>query len=169
MSSNKVKFSVNDKVVYPPHGVGEIEQFCEQVIGTFSLKVLVIKFDKDNMTVRVPVDKAEMVGLRHLSSLEDFEQSIEILKGKPNQKKGMWNKRADEYDTKINSGNPNKIAEVIRDLSKNVYDPERSYSERVIYETALYRYVAEYAAILKKPYPEVLEIIMKLINVSEPV
>jgi CarD family transcriptional regulator len=142
----KKDFRVGHHVVYPTHGVGRIVAEETQEIGGITLKLLVIAFDKDRMTLRVPVSRATAAGLRHVSGSEQMKKVFETLKGKPRVSRGMWSRRAQEYDAKINSGNILLIAEVVRDLHANVDQAERSYSERMIYESALNRVVGELAA-----------------------
>ena len=143
--SDDVEFLVGDSVVYPTHGVGEVTGEEEQVVGDVKIKLLVINFAKEKMVLRVPKNRATKGGLRHLSSSSDFEVAINVLRAKPKLSKGMWNKRAQEYEGKINSGNVKSIAEVLRDLNQNVDDPDRSYSEKMIYEAAFERFVTEFS------------------------
>ncbi|MBS0236440.1 MAG: CarD family transcriptional regulator [Proteobacteria bacterium] len=145
-AKGKNEFSVGDAVVYPAHGVGKITGEETQVIGGITMQLYVITFSEDRMILRVPKTKVEKSGLRHLSSTDELSQVLKILQGQAKiPRRVMWSKRAQEYEAKINSGNPASIAEVVRDLHVNVDDPERSYSERVIYEMALERLIAEYA------------------------
>ncbi len=139
-------FAVGEYVVYPTHGVGKITALEVETIGEHQLKVFVIVFEKDKMTLRVPVGRAEAAGLRAISPMDQITRALSTLKGRAKIARGMWSRRAQEYETKINSGNLVAIAEVVRDLHKNVDQSERSYSERMIYETALHRLVGEVAA-----------------------
>lgn len=142
---NGKEFGIGDSVVYPAHGVGEITNEENQVIAGEQMSLYVIKFAKDKMILRVPKSRAIKAGLRHLSSGDSFSKALMVLQERPRIARGMWSKRAQEYEGKINSGDVVAIAEVLRDLHKNVDDPERSYSERMIYESALERLVEEYA------------------------
>jgi len=139
-------FHVGSYVVYPTHGVGRIVAEETQSIGEHSIKMLVISFEKDRMTLRVPVSRAGTAGLRHISGSEQMQKVFITLKNRARISRGMWSRRAQEYETKINSGNVIAIAEVVRDLHPNVDQAERSYSERMIYESALNRLVGELAA-----------------------
>lgn len=139
-----VKFKVGDKVVYPSHGVGEIVELESQAIAGTTLEVYVISFPQDKMTLRVPVTRATSSGLRALVDDNAIEQIYEILQSKPKRGNKMWSRRAQEYEGKINSGELIAVAEVVRDLYKNV-DNDRSYSERTIYESALRRLATEIA------------------------
>jgi len=139
-------FNIGDTVVYPSHGVGKISALESQIIVGIEQKFYVVTFDKDKMTLKVPVSRADKAGLRQLSSSDDLEKALITLQGKSKTAKGMWSKRAQEYEAKINSGSVVNIAEVLRDLHRNVDDPARSYSERVIYDSAFKRFTHEYAA-----------------------
>lgn len=145
-TGGKKNFAVGEYVVYPTHGVGKILGLESEKIGDFELKVFVIAFEKDKMTLRVPVGRAEAAGLRSISSNDQINRALSTLKGRAKIARGMWSRRAQEYEAKINSGNLVAIAEVVRDLHKNVDQSERSYSERMIYETALHRLSGEVAA-----------------------
>ena len=144
---SETNFKVGDRVVYPAHGVGEIIDEETQNVGGMELRVFVISLIKDKMILRVPVKRAKIAGLRQLSSKDNVDEVISTLQGKPKIARGMWSRRASDYEAKINSGNIVLIAEVVRDLHKNVDDPDRSYSERIIYESALERLAGEFAAI----------------------
>lgn len=138
-------FQIGDNVVYPSHGIGEITAEETQVIAGIEVSLYVISFSKNKMILRVPKSKAIKSGLRHISSKSVIDEAIAVLKSKAKISRGMWNKRASEYDGKINSGQLRLIAEVLRDLHCNVEDSDRSYSEKVIYDIALERLVHEYS------------------------
>jgi len=140
-------FKKSDFVVYPTHGVGKVLGVENQEISGHTLQVIIISFDKDRMTLRVPVAKARNSGLRKLSSRKVMETALQTLKGRSRVKRAMWSRRAQEYEAKINSGDPVSIAEVVRDLHRNADQPDQSYSERQIYQAALDRLVRELAAI----------------------
>ena len=144
--SKKPEFKVGERVVYPSHGVGEIIEIESQAIGEIKLEVYVISFPHDKMTLRVPVSRATASGLRTLATKSDVNKVYSILNDKPKRGNKMWSRRAQEYETKINSGQIEAIAEVVRDLYKNV-DNDRSYSERTIYESALNRLATEIAVL----------------------
>src|ERR1700727_3414843 len=143
-SSNE--FKVGNYVVYPTHGVGKILAEETQKIGDVSLKVFVISFEKDKMTPRRPVHRATAAGLRNISSGDEITKAFTTLKGRARTSRGMWSRRAQEYEAKINSGNLISVAEVVRDLHRNESQPEQSYSERQLYESALDPMAREIAA-----------------------
>lgn len=144
--ASKSEYKVGNYVVYPTHGVGKIVGEETQTLGGIELRVFVIVFERDKMTLRVPVHRAEAAGLRNISTMDQIEKAFRTLKGKARTSRGMWSRRAQEYEAKINSGSLISVAEVVRDLHKNVDQSERSYSERMIYESALSRLVGELAA-----------------------
>ena len=109
--------------------------------------MLVVRFEHERMTLRVPLSKANESGLRTLSSKVQMDEAIVTLKGKAKVKKTMWSRRAQEYEQKINSGDLIAIAEVVRDLHRNDDQREQSYSERQLYEAALERLTREVAAV----------------------
>ena len=140
-------FIPGDFVVYPSHGVGKIIGTEKRKVEDIELELLVIRFEHERMTLRVPLSKATESGLRTLSSKVQMEEAIVTLKGKAKTKKTMWSRRAQEYETKINSGSLVSIAEVVRDLYRKDDQGEQSYSERQMYQAALDRLVGEFAAI----------------------
>jgi CarD family transcriptional regulator len=142
-------FRLNEFVVYPAHGVGQIIAIEEQEVAGFKLELFVINFSKDKLTLRVPTSKVSGVGMRKISDPDTARRSLEILTGRARVKRTMWSRRAQEYETKINSGDINAIAEVVRDLYRSEAQPEQSYSERQLYEAALDRMVREIAAVQK--------------------
>jgi CarD family transcriptional regulator len=145
--SDKVDYATGDHVVYPTHGVGKITSIEIQEIVGQKLKLFVIQFEKDRMTLRVPVTKAKTSGLRRLSSKKEMQTALTTLKGRSRVKRTMWSRRAQEYEAKINSGDPRSIAEVVRDLHRNAGQPDQSFSERQMYQSALERLVREFAAV----------------------
>ncbi|GAB6052380.1 CarD family transcriptional regulator [Magnetospira thiophila] len=142
-------FTTGDFVVYPTHGVGKVLGIATELIAGYELQLFVISFDQERMTLRVPVSKAGTSGLRKLSSKKIMDQALTTLKGRARVKRTMWSRRAQEYEAKINTGDPVSIAEVVRDLHRNVGQPDQSFSERQIYEAALDRLACEFAAIEK--------------------
>ncbi len=140
-------FKVGEYVVYPTHGVGRISDIdCQEVAG-FDLELFVIEFPNEKMTVRVPIAKVATAGMRSLSSPSIMSNAMTTLKGRAKVKRTMWSRRAQEYEAKINSGDPLLIAEVVRDLYRAEGQPEQSYSERQIYETAFERLAQEVAVV----------------------
>lgn len=142
-------FHEGDHVVYPTHGVGKVERIAVEEIAGHKLELIHITFEENRMTLRVPVAKARSAGLRKLATRKMFDEAMNVLKGKARIKRTMWSRRAQEYEAKINSGDPLAIAEVVRDLHRNAGQPDQSFSERQIYEAAMDRLAAELAALDK--------------------
>ena len=140
-------FRTNEFIVYPSHGVGQILAIEEQEVAGAKLELFVINFVKDKMTLRVPTAKIAAVGMRKLAEPPLVKRALETLKGRARIKRTMWSRRAQEYEAKINSGDLISIAEVVRDLHRAENQPEQSYSERQLYESALDRMAREVAAI----------------------
>ncbi len=145
--AKKSDYAAGDHVVYPTHGVGRVLGVETQEISGITLDLIVIKFEKDRMTLRVPVEKAENSGLRKLSTRKVMDNALQTLKGRSRAKKTMWSRRAQEYEAKINSGDPVSIAEVVRDLHRGDDQPDQSYSERQMYQAALERLARELGAL----------------------
>ena len=141
------EFKTGNWVVYPTHGVGKVVGIEDQEIAGMKLTLVVINFEKDRMTLRVPTDKAKDSGLRKLSSRDEMKGALKALKGRSRVRRTMWSRRAAEYQEKINSGDPVSIAEVVRDLHRKEDQPDQSYSERQIYQAALARLARELAAV----------------------
>lgn len=133
-------------MVYPKHGVGRVVGIETSEIAGTRLQLYVLRFDKERMTLKVPFNKVEAVGMRKLSSEATLQNAFQTLKGKPRIRRVMWSRRAQEYEAKINSGDLVSIAEVVRDLHRAEDQPEQSYSERQIYEAAISRLARELAA-----------------------
>jgi CarD family transcriptional regulator len=149
IASKKLKYKVSEFVVYPAHGVGKIVALEEQEIAGMKLELYVIDFEKDKMRLRVPTGKCESVGMRKLSDKPMADDAMKILTGKARIKRTMWSRRAQEYEAKINSGDLISVAEVVRDLYRSDRQPEQSYSERQLYESALDRMAREIACVKK--------------------
>ncbi len=138
-------FRAGDKVVYPAHGVGLVTALKEEKLDGKAIRVFVIRFDKDRLTLRLPVERAMESGLRGTAS--NLDLVMKTLKEPRRVRRTMWSRRAQEYESKINSGNPVHIAEVVRDLYRKPEQSEQSYSERQIYQEALERLACEFAVV----------------------
>lgn len=145
----KFDFIAGDFVVYPAHGVGQVEGVETQTIGGMEVSLYTICFEKDRMRLKLPVTKVKASGLRKLSSKDRLKDALSTLQGRSQVRRIMWSRRAQEYEAKINSGDPVSIAEVLRDLKRADDQSEQSYSERQIYQAALERLAREVAAIEK--------------------
>ena len=146
-STEKREFKIKDYVVYPKHGVGQITEFKKINIGGIDVETYIIKFEKDKANGMVPVNKQSH--LRPLSTINQVNKSISILKSKPKIKRSMWSRRAQEYEAKISSGKIYELAEVVRDLNKgDDLMIDQSYSERQLFEKAYDRILSEFQIVL---------------------
>src|SRR3546814_116868 len=164
MATKALNFDVGDYVVYPKHGVGRVVELQSTDIAGMQLELYVLRFEKERMTLRVPTNKAESVGMRKLSSDKTMQEALATLKGKPRVKRTMWSRRAQEYEAKINSGDLVSIGEVPRDRSRADDQPEQSYSDVQIVDTASSRLARELAAMEQVDEPAALEKILEILN-----
>ena len=148
----KNEFKIGEIVVYPKHGVGEIIKIESMEIENIKTKFYVVKMEQSKLTIRVPLEKQNEVGLRKISSKKIIDEVYNTLKLKPKIRRIMWSRRAQEYDAKIFSGEPIKIAEVVRDLFRKNSQSDQSYSERQMFQVAIERLAREVAAVEKTDY-----------------
>jgi CarD family transcriptional regulator len=132
-------------VTHPTHSAGRVERIAVQDISGFSLEFILVVFDEARMILRVPSNKACTIGLRRIASQALIDEALAILKGRPKPSKVMWARRVQEYQAKINGGDPRIIAEFVWDLNGNAISGTQSFSERAIYETAVDRLAGEIA------------------------
>ena len=147
INENKNLFKIGEYAVYPSHGIGKIIDIETAVIAGQDFSCYLMYFEKEKLTIKVPVKNSNKIGLRPLVSKTQMEEVLSILRSGNKKMKGMWSRRAQEYESKINSGDIMALAEVLRDLTRDIEDGDRSYSERIIYETAIARLTTEYSYI----------------------
>ena len=141
-------YNLKDFVVYPKHGVGKITSIEKATIGEIDIQFYKILVEKEKLTLTVPINQQSK--LRPISSINQINKCVSILKTKPKIKRTMWSRRAQEYDQKINSGKIYELAEVVKDLNKNTdIIADQSYSERQLFEKAYERLKSEFEAVLK--------------------
>ena len=146
-NTEKRDYKIKDYIVYPKHGVGQITEFKKINIGGIDVETYIIKFEKDKANGMVPVNKQSH--LRPLSTINQVNKSVSILKSKPKIKRSMWSRRAQEYEAKISSGKIYELAEVVRDLNKgDDLMIDQSYSERQLFEKAYDRILSEFQIVL---------------------
>ncbi len=145
--TEKKQFKVKDFIVYPKHGVGQVLSISSKTIGGIEVQCYDVKFEKDKAVGLLPINKQSY--LRPLSTINQVNKSISILKGKPKIKRSMWSRRAQEYEQKITSGKIYELAEVVRDLNKgDDIMIDQSYSERQLFEKAYERILTEFQIVL---------------------
>jgi CarD family transcriptional regulator len=141
-------YNVNDYVVYPKHGVGKILSIEKAIIGDININFYKIFIEKDKLTLTIPINQQS--NLRQISSTNQINKCVSILKSKPKIKRTMWSRRSQEYEQKINSGKIYELAEVVKDLNKNSGAlVDQSYSERQLFEKAYERLKSEFQVVLK--------------------
>jgi CarD family transcriptional regulator len=153
-STEKKQYNLKDFVVYPKHGVGKIIAVEKANIGQIDIQFYKIFIEKEKLTLTVPINQQSK--LRPISSINQINKCVSILKTKPKIKRTMWSRRAQEYDQKINSGKIYELAEVVKDLNKNTdIIADQSYSERQLFEKAYERLKSEFEAVMKVSPEEV--------------
>ena len=153
-ATEKRIYDIKDFVVYPKHGVGKITAVEKATIGQIDIQFYKIFIEKEKLTLTVPINQQS--NLRPISSINQINKCISILKSKPKIKRTMWSRRAQEYDQKINSGKIYELAEVVKDLNKNSdIIADQSYSERQLFEKAYERLKSEFEAVIKTAPEEV--------------
>ena len=153
-ATEKREYSLKDFVVYPKHGVGKIVSIEKAKIGQIDIQFYKIFIEKEKLTLTVPINQQS--NLRPISSINQINKCVAILKTKPKIKRTMWSRRAQEYDQKINSGKIYDLAEVVKDLNKNTdIIADQSYSERQLFEKAYERLKSEFEVVLKTGPEEV--------------
>ena len=146
-ATEKKIYNLKDFVVYPKHGVGKIIAIEKATVGEIDIQFYKILVEKEKLTLTVPINQQSK--LRSISSVNQINKCISILKTKPKIKRTMWSRRAQEYDQKINSGKIYELAEVVKDLNKNTdIIADQSYSERQLFEKAYERLKSEFEAVL---------------------
>ena len=147
--TEKKVYAIKDYVVYPKHGVGKIVSVEKAKIGSIDINFYKVFIEKEKLTLSIPLN--QQAHLRHVSSINQINKAITILKSKPKIKRTMWSRRAQEYEQKINSGKLYDLAEVVRDLNKKTdVIAEQSYSERQLFEKAYERLKSEFEVILNE-------------------
>ena len=145
--TEKRNYNIKDYVVYPKHGVGKIVSIEKAKIGSIDINFYKVFIEKEKLTLSIPINQQSH--LRHVSSINQINKAISVLKSKPKIKRTMWSRRAQEYEQKINSGKLYDLAEVVRDLNKKTdVIAEQSYSERQLFEKAYERLKSEFEVVL---------------------
>ncbi len=147
-ATEKKQYNINDFVVYPKHGVGKIISVEKATIGDIGINFYKILIERDKLTLTIPINQQSH--LRPISSINQINKCVSILKSKPKIKRTMWSRRAQEYEQKINSGKIYELAEVVKDLNKTSNTlADQSYSERQLFEQAYDRLQSEFEVVLK--------------------
>ena len=159
-------YSIGNYVVYPKHGVGKIISVDKAKIGNIEITFYKVFIEKEKLTLSIPLNQQSH--LRHVSSINQINKAINILKSKPRVKRTMWSRRAQEYDQKINSGKLYELAEVVKDLNKKTdIIAEQSYSERQLFEKAYERLKSELQVVLGEKAQQKMDKALKRLEITE--
>lgn len=169
MASKKLEFKNGQFVVYPTQGVGRVLRLEEQSVAGHKIRMIVIEFGQNNMTLRVPVDRAELSGLRPLVSTKKMDEAISSAKRAAGAKRMIWARRAAAYEENINSGDPMKLAEVVRDLQRRSNTDTMTFSGRQLYMRALERMAQEFAILHKIEVEEASEKIEEILGIPKEI
>ena len=162
----KKNYNLKDYVVYPKHGVGKVISIEKAKIGNIDITFYKVLIEKEKLTLSIPLNQQSH--LRHISSINQINKAINILKSKPKVKRTMWSRRAQEYDQKINSGKLYQLAEVVKDLNKKTdVIIEQSYSERQLFEKAYERLKSEFEIILGEKAKIKIDKALKRIDIPD--
>ena len=165
--TEKRSYNIKDYVVYPKHGVGKILSVEKAKIGNIDITFYKVFIEKEKLTLSIPLNQQSH--LRPISSINQINKAINILKIKPKIKKTMWSRRAQEYEQKINSGKLYQLAEVVKDLNKKTdVIAEQSYSERQLFEKAYERLKSEFEIILGEKAKIKIDKALKRIDIDNP-
>ncbi|MCL2758048.1 MAG: CarD family transcriptional regulator [Alphaproteobacteria bacterium] len=165
----KLEFKNGQFVVYPTQGVGKVARVEEQVIAGQKIQMIVINFEQNNMTLRVPLDRAEISGLRPLVTAKKMDEAIESAKRAAGAKRLIWARRAAVYEENINSGDPMKLAEVVRDLQRRSASDTMTFSGRGLYMRALERMAQEFAVLHKIELDDAVDKIENILGVPKEI
>ncbi len=152
-----IQFKVGDKIVYPGHGVGEIEGIRTTVLGGQEHHIYNINILDSGMKVMVPVSQASAVGLRKIIDKKAIDEVFSILRDRDFKiDTQTWNRRFREYSQKIKTGSVFEIAIVLRDLSVLSADKELSFGEKKMLDMAETLLVSEIAIAKARPHDKVV-------------
>ena len=161
-------YNIKDYVVYPKHGVGKIIAVEKAKMGEINITFYKVFIEKEKLTLSIPLNQQSH--LRHVSSINQINKALNILKTKPKIKRTMWSRRAQEYEQKINSGKLYQLAEVVKDLNKKTdVIAEQSYSERQLFEKAYERLKSEFEVILGEKAKIKIDKALNRLNVTQEV
>jgi len=136
-------FAIGDKVVYPMHGAGIIEQIEEKEVLGRRQRYYVMMLPMGDMKVMIPVESSETVGLRRVIAREHIAQVLEVLHGQASQMPANWNRRYRDNLDKLKTGDIFAVAEVVRNLSIREREKGLSTGERRMLDNARQILVSE--------------------------
>ena len=129
-------FDVGDKVVYPHHGAGTVVSKDVKLVLGEEREYLTIKILHNEMTVNVPTDNAEKVGLRWVIDQEMVEVVVKVLLGGSTEMPKNWNRRFKHNRDKMKTGDIFELAEVVKNLSLRDHEKGLSTGEKQMFVKA---------------------------------
>jgi CarD family transcriptional regulator len=136
-------YNIGDKIVYPMHGAGIIEQIEEKVILGERRKYYVLRVPCGDMKIMIPVDKSDDIGVRAVISPEEMEEVLAILRGESSEMSANWNRRYRENTEKLKTGDAREVAEVVRNLLRTDREKTLSTGEKKMLSSARQILVSE--------------------------
>ena len=144
-------FKVGQKVVYPNHGIGTIEQIEQKQIGTISLPFYTLRLAATNSIVLVPVANANEVGLRSPISSAECEMLLKNLADDFTSPSHDWKDRFKDFSEKMRTGDIFEVADVLKNLTYLSHTKPLSFREQRMLERARYLVISELAAVCRQP------------------
>jgi len=136
-------YNIGDKIVYPMHGAGIIEQIEEKVILGERREYYVLRVPCGDMKIMIPVDKSDDIGVRAVITPEEMEEVLAILRGESTDMSNNWNRRYRENTDKLKTGDAREVAEVVRNLLRTDREKTLSTGEKKMLSSARQILVSE--------------------------
>ncbi len=149
------EFKIGDKVVYPNHGLGVIEQIEKRTMGTRMEEFLTLRIVANDSTVMVPRSNTTNVGLRRVVTRKEVEEVFDVLKDTKITLYDDWKGRFQENSDKMRTGSITEVARVFKSLSHLALQKNLSYRERRMLDKAKYLIVSEIAEVERLPTDQV--------------
>jgi CarD family transcriptional regulator len=143
MTWRKTMYSIGDKIVYPMHGAGIIEQIEEKVILGEKRKYYVLNVPCGDMKIMIPVEKSKDIGVRDVISSKDVDTVLRVLKAPSTEMSDNWNRRYRENMEKLKTGDIREVAEVVRNLLRIEREKSLSAGEKKMLANARQILVSE--------------------------
>lgn len=157
-------FKLNDKVIYPGHGVAVVEEIAEKRVGESVILLLKLAFLFKDMTILVPLYNANSVGIRYPSEPDVVALAMMELTKQPTRKlesidftPSGWNRRHKDYQARIQGGQLIEIAKIYRDLMHVAQQKDLSFGERTLLQTTEELLLQEMQVILNKDRDYVIQ------------
>lgn len=135
-------------VVHPRHGTATVESFEEREIDGETIKYVVLRREEDLLTVRVPVDQYDEVGIRTIIEEDDVEDVLSVLTEDPDLSGASWRKRHAKHEKRLKTGDPEELAVILRELTARAQQKGIPPSDKLLRDKARERLIGELAATL---------------------